>query len=401
MRSRPLIFFLLLIMTVGILIFPIGNKFVLKTVQAPKNQGLTDSFDVDHVYESIQIQLDMGARIPGTTANRQCVQWIINEFPLSGSILAYNFTTHGTLCQNVIGKMNTGKEQIIAFAAHFDTRAIAEKDPNLVNRNNPIPGANDGASGVAVLLELARVISITQFASDYEFWFIFFDAEDQGDDALNGWTWCEGSKWLAADMIDQPTTYFSANQTIANLTHLILLDMVGGTNLEFIAERYSDAEFLQSIFKVGQELGYLSAFPTAPKSAGIIDDHVAFANQGIKTADLIIDFWSSQAKWPYHHTLSDNLDHISKESLSITGITLLTYIIRHYGQNAGTTPTSTNDNTNDNGTNEDVYVIVIVAIIGGGMFSIFIIRKIAMKNNNEKAQNTELKKKQISRQKIH
>ncbi|MFX1556756.1 MAG: M28 family peptidase, partial [Promethearchaeota archaeon] len=191
---------------------------------------------------------------------------------------------------------------------------------------SPVPGANDGASGSAVLIELARALYNRSADLSVQIWFLFFDAEDQGYDrsyGINGWDWCEGSNKFVVDI-----------ENFYNLTHerieaMILLDMVGGIGLKFIKEQYSTSSLLDELFETGRQLGYESEFPINAISQSITDDHVPFVNYGIPSADLIINFWQNP-NWPYHHTIDDNLQNISNFSLEVTGRTVEQFIYNNY-----------------------------------------------------------------------
>jgi Zn-dependent M28 family amino/carboxypeptidase len=226
--------------------------------------------------------------------------------------------------------MNEGYDNIVILGAHFDSRAKATKDSE--NRSAPVPGANDGASGSATLLELARVLYPRRQNLSCEIWFLFFDAEDQGKDndyGIEGWDWCEGSNRF----VDEINLFYNSSQE--EFDCMVLLDMVGGLNLQFINELYSTSSLLDELFATGRELGYTSVFPKSATKNRIIDDHKAFKEFGIPSADLIINFWDNPS-WPYHHTTKDNLTYISKESLEITGKTVEQFIYNNYFNESGT-----------------------------------------------------------------
>ncbi len=290
----------------------------------------------DNAYEYIRDQLDIGYRIPGTEERKNCAIYFISKFQEIESNFTYilhNFTTHSTECQNVLFKLNQNYGNIIILGAHYDSRAKATKDPNPLNRSYPVPGANDGASGCAVLIELARVFYQRRINLSCQVWFLFFDAEDQGRDnayGIDNWGWCEGSKAF----VDEINSFY--NSETENLDCMILLDMVGGENLRFIKEQYSTSSLLDELFAVGRRLGYTEQFPSNPTTASIMDDHQAFVNIGIPSADLIINFWDNP-HWPYHHTTQDNLTHISNVSLEITGKTVEQFIYNNYLNNTANT----------------------------------------------------------------
>ena len=284
-------------------------------------------FEGDNAYNFIKDQLDIGYRIPGTEESINCSHYFISKFKeLNENItyLIHNFTVHSTECQNILFKFNENYTNIVILAAHYDTRARATKDSE--NPNDPVPGANDGASGCAILIELAKILYEQVNNLSCQLWFLFFDAEDQGLDlsyGIDNWDWCEGSRNFVQNIED-----FYDSQ-IEKFDCMILLDMVGGNHLRFIDEQYSTSSLLKEIFEVGRELGFTSEFPKNPTTRAIIDDHKYFVNEGIPSADLIINFWNNPG-WPYHHTTSDNITYISINSLNVTGKTVEQFIYNNY-----------------------------------------------------------------------
>jgi len=284
----------------------------------------------DHAYEYVQDQLDIGFRIPGTEERINCTNYFISKFKEIDSNFSYflhNFTTHSTECQNILFKLNQNNSNIVILGAHYDSRAKATKDPNPSNRTDPVPGANDGASGSAVLVELAKILYQNRENLSCQVWFLFFDAEDQGEDSggygIDGWSWCEGSQKFVTDI----NSFY--NKETEHFDCMILLDMVGGVNLRFINEQYSTSSLLDELFAVGRALGYTSQFPSNPQTNQVIDDHRAFVNIGIPSADLIINFWDNP-NWPYHHTTQDNITYISNSSLEVTGRTVEQFVYNNY-----------------------------------------------------------------------
>jgi Zn-dependent M28 family amino/carboxypeptidase len=267
----------------------------------------------------------------------------------------------------VLFKLNEKEDNIVILGAHYDTRKIAEKDPDPEKRDQPIPGANDGASGCAVLLELARILYHQKEELNCEIWFLFFDAEDQGSGGMSGWDWCEGSQQFVEDI----EIYYDNNSE--SFDCMILLDMVGGENLQFIWELYSNSLLMEDLFEIGRDLGYKYSFPEDPIRASITDDHKAFSEIGIPTADLIIKFWNQPEEWPYHHTHGDNLTHISKESLKITGTTVEQFLYNNYHPSyslkyQGNYPWDKNQPTNP------LFGIILLIVITGAITGICFIR---------------------------
>ncbi|KKN07090.1 hypothetical protein LCGC14_1070750, partial [marine sediment metagenome] len=323
----------------------------------------------------------IGFRIPGTEERKKTSRYFISKFLEIDNNFTYvlhNFTIYLTECQNVLFKMNENNSNIVILGAHYDSRARATRDPITSNRSRPVPGANDGASGSAVLIELARVLHAQKKNLSSQIWFLFFDAEDQGRDnsyGINGWGWVEGSKQFVndiSDFYDSETEKFEA---------MILLDMVGGENLKFINEQYSTSSLLDELFKIGRKLGYTSQFPSNPQSAEITDDHRAFVNIGIPSADLIINFWDNSG-WPYHHTTQDDISRISNFSLEVTGKTIEQFIYNNYIKDPnnlyeGNYPWD--EDRSMPGMQVLLISIMVVAIAGVTIIIIIILKKIILK----------------------
>jgi Iap family predicted aminopeptidase len=285
-------------------------------------------FEGDHAFDYVEDQLDIGFRIPGTDESEECVEYFVSKFKEIDNNISYivqDFEIHSTDCQNILFKINENEEDIVILGAHYDSRAKATKDEH--NKGESVPGANDGASGCAVLIELAEVLFEKKQDLDCQLWFLFFDAEDQGKDeggyGIDGWEWAEGSK----EFVDNLDDFYDSDDE--DIECMILLDMVGGENLQFINEQYSTFSLLDEIFQIGRNLGFLNEFPIFPIISSVYDDHVAFIESDIPSADLIIKFWDN-LYWPYHHTREDDISHISKTSLEITGKVIEQFIYNNY-----------------------------------------------------------------------
>ncbi|MHA1932011.1 MAG: M28 family peptidase [Promethearchaeota archaeon] len=292
-----------------------------------QNIDIDLKFKGDDAFVYLEDQLNLGYRIPGTQAREDCANYFISKFKEIDSNFTYvlhNFTIHSTNCQNVLFKLNENQSNIVILGAHYDSRAKATKDST--NTSAPVPGANDGASGSAVLIELAKAFYDVRVNLSCQIWFLFFDAEDQGYDVgpgIVGWDWIEGSKKFVNDIEN-----FYDSQ-IEEFKAMILLDMVGGKNLRFINEEYSTSSLLDELFAIGRELGYRTQFPSNPTSGGITDDHVPFRNIGIPSADLIINFWNDP-NGLFHHTTEDNINNTDESSLEVTGRTVEQFIYNNY-----------------------------------------------------------------------
>jgi Zn-dependent M28 family amino/carboxypeptidase len=187
---------------------------------------------------------------------------------------------------------------VVIIGAHYDTRPVADQDPNPDQRQQPILGANDGASGVAVLLELARVLEQEQL--ERQVWLAFFDAEDRG--RLDGWPFSVGAREMAQNLVIRPQA-------------VVVVDMIGDADQNIYYERNSDPELSAELWAIAGELGYSDSIIPQAKHT-IIDDHLPFIEQGIPSVDMI-DF-----DYPYWHTLEDTADKVSPTSLERVGRTL-------------------------------------------------------------------------------
>jgi hypothetical protein len=257
-------------------------------------------FDGVRALGDVQRQVDFGPRTPGSVAHAQVLKWIEAELTSAGWTVERQTTASmGHQITNLIA-WRSGSPQVLV-GAHFDTRIIADRDPLPELRAQPGPGANDGASGVAVLLELARTLP----AESIPVWLVFFDAEDNG--RIPQWDWILGSRAFVDTMSTPPQK-------------MILLDMVGDTDLRIPMEGHSDPDLRLSIWATAARLGHDDVF--VPELGGaILDDHVPFLEAGIPAVDIIdIDY-------PYWHTTADTPDKLSSESLQIVGDVLWTWLV--------------------------------------------------------------------------
>ncbi len=207
--------------------------------------------------------------------------------------------------QNLIAFRTNDPPQYI-LGAHYDSRIYADRDPDITKQTQPTPGADNGASGVAVLLELARTLP----ANAPTVWLVFFDAEDNGK--LPGWDWTLGSKAFVAAMTVKPQD-------------MLLVDMVGGEDPTFYMDGNSDVALRSSIWNTAAKLGYKDSFIPYVKY-NILDDHIPFIQAGIPSVDIIdIDY-------KYWLTTADTPDKISSKSLQMVGDVLETWITQQNRQ---------------------------------------------------------------------
>ncbi|MHA1146809.1 MAG: M28 family peptidase [Promethearchaeota archaeon] len=361
----------------------ITSIIILSIISLPSVLNPSQNFEIDlefdknNAYDYVKDQVNLGNRIPGTVKSRDCANYFKVHFKNIDpdfSYTSHNFTIHSTACENVLFKLNPDKKHIVILGAHYDSRAKATKDDT--NPNEPIPGANDGASGCAVLMELASDFYDRRGALDCQIWFLFFDAEDQGldkDYGIDGWDWIEGSTEFVKDL----DNFFDDSEEEIDL--MILLDMVGGPGLEFINEQYSTSSLLSEIFEVGQNLGYTNEFPSNAITQSITDDHKPFVDAGIPAADLVINFWNNP-DWPYHHTTEDDTSHISRTSLERTGKTIEQFIYNLYHKDSDYKSDFPYDEDVDLPPSEIIFIVMIFAIISITAVIIYLIRQNTLKN---------------------
>ena len=258
-------------------------------------------FNGEKAFEYVNRQLTFGPRIPGGEGHEVFINWAINELLSFGwHVQKQNFLYHETQLTNIIAEKGQGTNWIV-LGAHYDSRKFADHDPIYENRQQPVLGANDGASGVAILLELAQVLKIN---SSLKISLVFFDGEDQGQ--ISDWDWIIGSSYYVSHLITRPSK-------------VIIIDMVGDKELNIYRENTSDQFLTSEIWKTAGLLGYNSYFIDNTKYT-MIDDHTPFLSSNIP-ASLIIDF-----DYEFWHTTKDTIEQISPLSLCIVGATLQSWI---------------------------------------------------------------------------
>ncbi len=264
--------------------------------------GFGSTFNGERSFQDVAYQMSLGPRLPGSDAHKKAVNLMADSLQEAGwEVEVQDAEMLGHPIQNVIAKRGSGEPWII-LGAHYDTRLYADHDPDPAARGLPVPGANDGASGVAVLLELARVLP-QDF--DGQIWLVFFDAEDNG--SIEGWDWILGSRAFADALTSEPDK-------------VVIVDMIGDADLNIYLEANSDTALAAEIWQQAAELGHDDVFINSVKYS-MLDDHSPFLGRGIPAVD-IIDF-----DYPYWHTRADTLDKISAHSLQVVGETLLAWLL--------------------------------------------------------------------------
>lgn len=288
---------LLIILT--ILIIFLGSALLWKYYRINRPKEMI--FDAQRAYQHVLAQTDFGPRTPGSAAHTETIEYIRTNLEQSGWLVDIQTEKVGLhTIKNIIARRSDVPPQII-LGAHYDTRLLSDKDPDLLLQQQPVPGGNDGASGVAVLLELGRVLP----GDSVPVWLVFFDAEDQG--GIPGWDdWSLGAQAFVDSYNLKPRA-------------VVIVDMVGDFDLNITIEKNSDSRLTKEIWDVAASLGYGNVFIPLPKY-NIVDDHIPFVNAGIPAVDII------DIEYRYWHTTYDTADKVSAHSLEIVGNTLLAWI---------------------------------------------------------------------------
>ena len=287
-------------------------------------------FNADSAYAYIQAQADFGPRVPNTQAHRDCGEYLAKQLETFGAkvysqyadLIAWDGTT--LKARNIIGAYKPDSKKRVMLCAHWDSRPYADNDPDEKNHRKHILGVNDGASGVGVLLEIAR--QIQQKSPELGIDIIFFDAEDYGiPDFERGnykqHTWCLGSQYWART--PHVSNYFAR--------YGILLDMVGAKGSTFYYEGYSSrtaGSQMKKIWKKAHELGYGNWF-VRQDGGEVTDDHVyVHTIARIPCVDIInFDPDCEQSSFgPYWHTVNDTMEHMDRATLKAVGQTVMDVI---------------------------------------------------------------------------
>ncbi|MDW7679345.1 MAG: M28 family peptidase [bacterium] len=295
--------------------FLIWIVLVLPISTACKNSKMPE-FDKQHAFSQLIKQCEFGARVPGTTAHRNCLEYLTSKLRSYGAQVTtqpFQITIRGettpVTCYNIIANFHPNNSRRILLCAHWDTRPWADQDPDPANHSKPVLGANDGASGVAVLLEIARLIQLSppKFGVDI----VFFDAEDLGSYGDNE-TWALGSKQFAKNLSRRYRPEFA-----------ILLDLIGDSDQQLYIEKNSyqyAKDIVDMVWNTAQRLGIHEFIPEVKHD--VYDDHINLLEIGIQCIN-IIDF-----DYKYWHTIEDTPDKCSPQSLDNVGRVLVDILYR-------------------------------------------------------------------------
>ncbi|WP_316850296.1 M28 family peptidase [Pedobacter agri] len=283
-------------------------------------------FNADSAYAYVKAQVDFGPRIPGTIAHQKCADYLVSRLKSFGAEVRIQGektqTYDGKTFQlkNILASFNPEIKTRVLISAHWDARPFSDQDADPANQTKAFDAANDGGSGVGVILEMAR--QIQQKGPNVGIDFVLWDLEDYGksnDETPDETTWCLGSQFWAKNAI--ATGYKAA--------YGINLDMVGGGNAQFTQDeisRQSAPEVVNRVWDIGSEIGYSSYFVRIP-SGNVVDDHFWMNKAGVPSID-ILHYNDNSGFYINWHTQLDNLANIDKNTLKAVGQTVLETIYR-------------------------------------------------------------------------
>lgn len=294
-------------------------------VRKPPVASAAPDFNADSAYVYVAEQVAFGPRVPNTPAHKACGDYLAGRLRQFGAqvyqqeatLTAYDGTR--LAARNVIGSFEPENRERVLLFAHWDSRPYSDHDPDPSMHRHPLDGADDGASGVGALLEIARQIGMKSPGIGVDI--IFFDAEDYGTPEFvktyTPDTWCLGSQ------------FWAKNPHVPNYTakYGILLDMVGGKDATFFKEQQSlrsAAPIVEMVWSAARELGYGRYFINADGGA-ITDDHqYVISGRGIPCIDIInYDPETDSGFAGYWHTQRDNMENIDRATLKAVGQTVL------------------------------------------------------------------------------
>ncbi|WKW13070.1 M28 family peptidase [Pseudogemmatithrix spongiicola] len=291
----------------GTLTIACGGTEAADTAEATPLPLSAREFDGAAAMGYVRRQMAFGPRVPGTAAHRATGDWLVAELRSRADTVIVQAWTHTTAdgqrlpMRNILARINPTATRRVLYLAHWDSRPIAEKAVDAVAQTQPTPGANDGASGVAILLGVADALKRQPATVGVDL--LFVDGEDWGDfDTLTDVL--IGSRYFVANLPAGFAPEFG-----------VLFDMVGKADAQFLYETYSmraAPDVIQRVWSTAQRLGYGAYFPTREYQP-ITDDHLPFIEKGFKVIDVI------DLNYAYHHTPQDTEDKVSQETLQAVG----------------------------------------------------------------------------------
>ncbi len=314
-------------LAIGLVMMSCGNLRKQTASESATLQPVGPAFCADSAYQYCQAQCDFGPRTMNSKAHDDCEQWIIAKFksfgmtvlPQKAVLKGYDGTPlHST---NIIASYRPELKDRVLLCAHWDSRPWADNDPDEANWKTPVMAANDGASGVAVMLEVARLLANDTLKLGVDF--ICFDAEDWGvpqwsEATFDGDSWALGAQYWSTHL----------HQEGYQARFGILLDMVGGQGAQFYKEQMSvqyASSIVDKVWHAAQVVGFGSMFP-GQVGGGVTDDHIPVNTKAkIPTIDIIPYYphCEQSSFGPTWHTVNDDMAHIEKSTLQAVGQTLI------------------------------------------------------------------------------
>lgn len=315
------------VISLVLLVASCGNLKKQTTDESASLQPVGPVFCADSAYLYCQAQCDFGPRIMNSKAHDDCEKWIISKFesfgmqvtPQKAVLKGYDGTSLNST--NIIASYRPDLTDRVLLCAHWDSRPWADNDPDEANWKTPVMAANDGASGVAVMLEIARLLSKDTLQLGVDF--ICFDAEDWGvpqwnEDNFDSDSWALGAQYWSTNL----------HKKGYRARFGILLDMVGGQGAQFYKEAMSVQyanHIVEKVWRAAQVVGYGSMFPSQ-QGTGVTDDHISVNTKAkIPTIDIIPYYPNCEQSsfGPTWHTVNDDMEHIDKNTLQAVGQTLI------------------------------------------------------------------------------
>jgi hypothetical protein len=279
-----------------------------------RDEAPRTKFNAEAARGYVKTQVDFGPRIPGSEGHRKTGDWIVSQMRSRADTVWEQRWTHVTVkgdtlpLRNIFARIRVSAAERVLFVAHWDTRPTSDEASDPAKRQLPVPGANDGASGVAVLMALADLLK--QMPPDLGVDLLFVDGEDYGSfdtmkDVLLG------------------STYFADHLPAANYQPVfgVLLDMIGDADLQInqeINSVQSAPEVVRRVWQAAKDLNYDRYFIPETKYQ-VTDDHVPLLRKGLRVIDVIDLDYPREGSPTYHHTPDDTLDKVSAKSLQIVG----------------------------------------------------------------------------------
>ncbi|MBQ6054124.1 MAG: M28 family peptidase [Prevotella sp.] len=315
------------VISLVLLVASCGNLKKQTTDESASLQPVGPVFCADSAYLYCQAQCDFGPRTMNSKAHDDCEKWIISKFesfgmqvtPQKAVLKGYDGTSLNST--NIIASYRPDLTDRVLLCAHWDSRPWADNDPDEANWKTPVMAANDGASGVAVMLEIARLLSKDTLQLGVDF--ICFDAEDWGvpqwnEDNFDSDSWALGAQYWSTNL----------HKKGYRARFGILLDMVGGQGAQFYKEAMSVQyanHIVEKVWRAAQVVGYGSMFPSQ-QGTGVTDDHISVNTKAkIPTIDIIPYYPNCEQSsfGPTWHTVNDDMEHIDKNTLQAVGQTLI------------------------------------------------------------------------------